>query len=117
MLIRVKHSDSVSLADQIAGQLRGLIANGSVVAGERLPSARELAESLEVNMHTVLRAYAQLQSEELIDLRRGRGAVVSANNPAAHADVAQLARDLLAAGRTFGLSTEAVVDLLRKVQT
>lgn len=57
--------------------LRGQIIAGKIPVGNRLPSARDLAESLEVNVHTVLRAYQILRDEGFIDLRRGRGALVA----------------------------------------
>lgn len=76
MLIRLQESSPASFAEQITGQIRLGIARGEIVRGERLPSARELAASLGVNMHTVLRAYDTLRESGIIDLRRGRGAVV-----------------------------------------
>lgn len=72
MLFRVDHESPVSLADQIAVQVRSAIVSEGLAPGERLPPARELAKSLRVNMHTVLRAYQQLRDEGLIEMRQGR---------------------------------------------
>lgn len=76
MLIRVSETSPATLAEQIAAQIRLGIAHGEILRGERLPAARDLAASLGVNMHTVLRAYDALREAGVIDLRRGRGAVV-----------------------------------------
>lgn len=77
MLIRIDPSASEPLFAQLAAAVRGGIARGEVAAGERLPGARELADSLGVNVHTVLKGYQQLRDEGLLELRRGRGAVVT----------------------------------------
>jgi GntR family transcriptional regulator len=61
---------------QIAESIATQIATGTIRTGERLPAARELADSLGVNVHTVLRAYQQLRDDGQLELRRGRGAVV-----------------------------------------
>src|SRR5690606_25776942 len=77
VLIRVDPGSGVAIYDQIAASVRAQLARGALSPGDRLPAARELAEALDVNIHTVLRAYQDLRDEGLIDLRRGRGAVVT----------------------------------------
>lgn len=114
MLFRIDHSSTQPLADQIASCVRGAIADGNVSAGERLPSARELASSLEVNMHTVLRGYQRLREEGLIELRRGRGAVVTGGaDPAGHAKMLATVHLLVADARALGLPDEEVLALVR----
>jgi GntR family transcriptional regulator len=114
MFLSVDPGAAVSLADQIAAQVRGQIAAGDVRPGDRLPAARHVADGLEVNMHTVLRAYAQLRDEGLIELRRGRGAVVRDDVSAVHVEVLQRVDDLLAAAGRVGMSRTDIIDLIRK---
>ncbi|GHF28394.1 GntR family transcriptional regulator [Streptomyces mashuensis] len=113
MLFRVDLSSPVPLGDQIAACVRGALADGSVRPGERLPSARELATSLGVNMHTVLRGYQRLREEGLLELRRGRGAVVTGGPTAGRARLTIGARRLVAEARALGLSDEEVLGLVR----
>lgn len=101
MLIRIDEESTRPLFEQVASSVRGDILAGRLVPGDRLPTARDVAETLEINLHTVLRAYQQLRDERLIDLRRGRGAVVSASAaPLAElaGDVAQLVRRAVSLG-------------------
>ncbi|MFI9202562.1 GntR family transcriptional regulator [Streptomyces sp. NPDC053048] len=117
MLFRVDHSSPLPLGDQIAASVRGAIADGSVGEGERLPPAREVAQSLGVNMHTVLRGYQRLREEGLIELRRGRGAVVTAGSSSGRARLTTLAGRLVADARALGLSDEDVLALVRTALT
>ena len=114
MLIRVDPTRSTPLADQIAACVRRGIADGSASTGERLPGARELAASLQVSIHTVLAGYQQLRDEGLIELRRGRGATVRGSSPAGRAEVIELARRLVEAGRRLDLDDEELVELLKE---
>ncbi|MGC4092857.1 MAG: GntR family transcriptional regulator [Polyangiaceae bacterium] len=109
MLLRIDAHDERPLYAQIASQLRRALIDGEVAEGERLPPARELAESLDVNMHTVLRAYDELRSEGVLEMRRGRGVSVVASGRN-RARLMQLGRAFVAEGVRQGLS---LVDLRR----
>lgn len=111
MLIRIDANGSGPLYAQIAGQLRALIADGEVGPGDRLPTARELAESLDVNMHTVLRAYGLLRDEGLVEMRRRRGVTVRAEG-GGRARLATLARQLRDEARQQGVGLEELHQLV-----
>ncbi|MET7987630.1 MULTISPECIES: GntR family transcriptional regulator [unclassified Streptomyces] len=113
MLIRVQPGSPVPLGEQIAACVRGAIADGSAAPGERLPPARQVAESLNVNVHTVLRGYQRLRDEGLIELRRGRGAVVTtAPGIANHARLTESVHDLVTQARELGLTDEELIALV-----
>ena len=100
MMIRLVEASAATFAEQISAQIRLAVARGEVLRGERLPSAKELATALGVNMHTVLRAYDSLRESGIIDLRRGRGAVVVGGDlPAVRALFESLGELVANAGR------------------
>jgi GntR family transcriptional regulator len=114
MLLVIDANAPQPLYAQIAGQLRRAIADGKVQPGERLPSARELAESLAVNLHTVLRAYDTLRTEGVLDVRRGRGVVV-VGRAGDRARLLDLARAFVAEGARQGLALKELRKLLGEV--
>lgn len=81
MLIVTDPSDPTPIYRQVAHQIAGQIRDGSLPPGARLPTAADLAASLNLNRNTVLAAYRQLRDSGAIDLRRGRGAVVRHPDP------------------------------------
>ena len=112
MLLRIDPDSAAPLYDQIAASVRREAATGRLAPGDRLPSAREVAEALDVNLHTVLRAYQLLREEGLVEMRRGRGAVVSAR-AAAFAELRADAAALAARARELGLGPDMVAALVR----
>jgi len=115
MLIRVDPGSSHPLFEQIAASVRSEIARGTLVVGDRLPGARDVASELDVNIHTVLRAYQHLRDQGVLELRRGRGAVVTAT--ATQAGVLQLrVASLVDEARALGLGDAALVALVREAQ-
>jgi GntR family transcriptional regulator len=111
MLIRIDPADPRPLYEQIELQVRSAIGDGSLPPGERLPPARELAEDVGVNVHTVLRAYGSLRDAGLLELRPRRGAVVTSAAPPRQ-QLAALARGLIEQAREHGLSAAEIVDLI-----
>jgi GntR family transcriptional regulator len=113
VLIRIDPGDPSPLYEQIELQVRAAIGDGSLVAGERLPPARELADDIGVNVHTVLRAYGSLRDAGLIELRPRRGAVVCSAAPPRQ-QLAAIARGLIEQAREHGLSSAEIVDLIAR---
>ena len=111
MLLSVDTASERPIYEQIADAVRRAVARGEILAGEKLPPASEVATGLDVNKHTVLRAYQTLRDEGLVDLRRGRGAVVTR----IATDVVKLRRDveaLVASAQSLGISRQALASLV-----
>lgn len=114
MLIRIDPSSEVALFDQLAGSIRASTISGALAVGERLPSARELAASLEINVHTVLRAYQLLRDEGLIELRPGRGATVTARASGDYDALNQAVDAVIAEARRLDIAPSALTALIRE---
>jgi len=69
---------------QIKQQATWMIASGKLNEGDTLPSIRELAEHLNVNMHTVRQAYNRLKNEGLVDIQPRSKARILAYNPVSY---------------------------------
>ena len=77
MQIYVNESDGTPYYHQVANQIKFLVASGRLEAEEKLPSVRKLAEQLMINPNTVARAYRELESEGVVQTRRGAGVFVA----------------------------------------
>ena len=113
VLVRIEPGSGVAIYDQIAASVRAAASRGTLHPGDRLPPARELAEALDVNIHTVLRAYQDLRDEGLIDLRRGRGAVVTDAAVRGSALLGAV-RALVADARRAGVPPQTLLSLIRE---
>ncbi len=65
---------------QLVEQLRRRVASGQLVAGQEIPSVRELAQALAVNPMTVSKAFGLMEAEGLVERRRGLPMVVAAQH-------------------------------------
>ena len=112
--MRINQESDAPLFAQIAASVRADAAAGRVKAGDRLPAARDVAAALGVNVHTVLHAYQDLRDEGLVELRRGRGAVVTeqaSTLQSLHHDI----HDLVARARAAGLASDALAALVKEI--
>lgn len=62
---------------QLFEYIKGLITNGELKPGERLPTVRSLSESLSINNITVINAYKQLENNKYITAKKGSGYYIS----------------------------------------
>ncbi len=81
MNILVSNASRDPIYEQISRQVRTQIVNGTLEAGDMLPSIRALARELQVSVITTKRAYDDLEKEGFIDSVTGKGSFVAAQNP------------------------------------
>lgn len=78
----MRFNDSSPIYEQIADNLAAQAASGVLAAGSRLPSARDLAVSLEVNPNTAARALQVLADRGVARCERGTGYFLAEDGPA-----------------------------------
>jgi GntR family transcriptional regulator len=76
MLLYIEKGSSTPISRQIADQVRAQCLSGALEPGTKLPSVRELAHQLAVNVNTVVRVYERLAAERLVEMRHGDGTYV-----------------------------------------
>ena len=77
MLIEVDFNSDEAIYIQLCNQIILGIAMSDIQEGDSLPSVRQLADTVGVNMHTVNKAYHVLKQEGYISLDKRRGAVIA----------------------------------------
>lgn len=77
MLISINENDDRPVYLQIAVRIKEQIMRGELKPGDYLPSVRDLAESLGINMHTVRHAYNVLREQKIVVMRLGQGTKVA----------------------------------------
>ena len=79
MQLTINFDSKIPLYTQIRDAIVSGIATGDLTNGTILPSIRALGNELGVNLHTVNKAYKELQREGFVEIQRGRGVVVHAH--------------------------------------
>ena len=77
LAVQINKENGIPIYVQLGEQIRLLIHQGRLQAGDLMPTVRQLAVELELNSNTVARVYRDLQHEGLLVLKRGIGTYVS----------------------------------------
>ncbi len=80
MDIIISNSNGKPIYEQITGQIKNMIVNGELSAGQPLPSMRLLAKELRISVITTKRAYEDLERDGFITTLVGKGSFVSETN-------------------------------------
>ena len=76
MIIEINFNSDEAIYMQLTNQIIMGIATSRLKDGDALPSVRQLADTIGINMHTVNKAYALLRQEGFVSIDRRRGAVI-----------------------------------------
>lgn len=114
---RIDRRSGVAAYAQIVRQTREALLLGTLRAGDRLPTAREVVEATAINPNTVLKAYRELERDGLVEAKRGVGTFVrpdaTAPGPATNSPLRAELEDWAARAVTTGLSREEADALVR----
>ena len=117
MLIEIDFNSDEAIYMQVRNQIILGIATAEIREGDPLPSVRQMAQAVGINMHTVNKAYSLLRQEGFIQLDRRKGAVVGLDIDKIKAveEMKQQLRIVLAQGRCKAISREEVHELVDEI--
>lgn len=117
MYIEIDFNSEEAIYIQLRNQIIMGIATSEIQEGESLPSVRQLAETVGINMHTVNKAYSVLKQEGYIQLDRRKGAVISLdiNKLEAIEKMRAQLKIVLARGLCKNISREEVHELVDEI--
>lgn len=81
MLLKIDFESEIPIYEQLKRQIIIGIATGQLNKGEQLPSVRQLAGDIGINLHTVNKAYNILKSEGYLIIDRRKGAIIKDELP------------------------------------
>ncbi len=118
MEIIISNSSDKPIYEQVSSQIKNKIMNGTLEAGEMLPSMRALAKDLHISVITVQRAYEDLTRDGFLETVSGKGSfVASQNKEFIQEEQLRKAEELLQQavdiGRSHGISYEQMANILK----
>ena len=117
MIVEIDVNSEEALSIQLINQIIIGIATDQIREGDTLPSVRQLADNIGINMHTVNKAYSVLKQEGFLRVDRRRGAVIALDTDKMRT-ISEMRRDLsviLARGVCKNVSREEVHNLVDSI--
>ena len=112
--IEIDFNSQEAIYIQLSNQIIVGIATSKIKEGDALPSVRQLAENIGINMHTVNKAYSVLKQEGFLKLDRRKGAVIAldADRIGAREEMKKELQVVLAKGRCKNITRDDVHQLI-----
>lgn len=117
MFIEIDFNSEEAFYIQLRNQIIIGIATSQFQEGDPLPSVRQLADTIGINMHTVNKAYSVLKQEGFIKLDRRKGAVIAPDINKLHAlnEMSRSLQIMLAKAVCKGISREEVHEMVDQI--
>ncbi|MEG0134128.1 MAG: GntR family transcriptional regulator [Clostridium sp.] len=110
--------DNKSVYIQIIDYIKKLVIGGRISLGERIPSVREMAGIMKVNVNTMQRAYKQLESDGVTETKRGMGSYITTNEDIILTLKQEVAGDIvdkfITDMRDMGFSREDIIGIISR---
>lgn len=115
----VNKESNITINEQIKYLLRYQILSGELSPGEKILSVRELASMLDVNRHTIAKAYRELEDEGLISTKQSMGTFVSSDITLPKEQLAakflDIVNNAIQESRELGFSTEEFISVAQTI--
>ncbi|WP_026495074.1 MULTISPECIES: GntR family transcriptional regulator [unclassified Butyrivibrio] len=117
MIIQIDFNSDEAIYVQLCNQIILGIATSQFREGDQLPSVRQLADTIGINMHTVNKAYSILQQEGFVKIDRRRGAIIatSLNKLEALREAHDMLSVVLARATCKGVSRQEIHELIDEI--
>jgi GntR family transcriptional regulator len=116
MIFRLDSSSGVPFYRQIIDQVLLAVADGRLRAGTQLPTVRQLAVDLSVNLNTIAKAYREMEIRGIVQTQQGTGTFIAARSGAKTRERRKALHDLvdrvIANGEALGIPMEDLVEAL-----
>src|ERR1700683_1566521 len=118
--VAIAHHSAIPVYRQLIDQVRSGIASGSLLAGDQLPTVRQMAVDLAINPNTVMRAYRELELGGSLETHQGTGTFISnrkiaKNNAERERQLTQLAQEFAARAGAAGFTVEELLECLSEL--
>lgn len=118
MFLEIDFKSDLPIYEQVRREIIIGLARGDIKPGDKLPSVREMAENIGINLHTVNKAYKLLEADGVLTMDRRFGSLVSGENyPMKDFDSEKMASELdllIAIAKLKGFSKEDFIKNINK---
>lgn len=118
MMILIDPKSRTPIFEQIKEQILNMINTGELKTDDKLPSVRQLASDLDLNVNTVKRAYQELEAERVTYSLLGKGVFVSKTavaNKIVLDNAEKELRRILASSKAKGIPPERIIELTKEI--
>ncbi|SHE49972.1 MULTISPECIES: GntR family transcriptional regulator [Thermoanaerobacteraceae] len=116
--MKIEFDERTPIYIQIMDIIKRDIVTKKLKGGDKLPSVREMAESLKVNPNTVQRAYQELERENVTYTQRGMGTFITENTEKLASLKKEMAKEIIESFvtgmRSLGFNSNEILEIIKE---